>query len=286
MTRLIGPHGELRDFFHRPGDPAPPTGQYQPPRQWGRRVLLAADGFKPTIGTPPLTGRNTLIETHDLGRTYPINVQVRFAQSDAQGNPILPFTPAFPPSLTAGHLVNLTVRRGSDEVAPVAVDTYQLLADLTGSAGQTIPFDIITGRSLGVDIEFPDIGGTPVGLWVEAIATIVTDISEQDKIKGWKTSLIQGVLGPAISPANVVLLPAHPDRAQFVVVNMSANADLIVCFGPGANWGPPNVVGSVVLPRNMFATYESPVGGYRGIVTGSWTAGAVGGALVTEGTYY
>ena len=257
-------------------------------RQWGRRVLLAANGFAPAIGTPPLTGVNTLIETHDLGRTYPINVQLRFAESDTDGNAILPFSAAFPTSFVSQFGCRFTVRRGTDMVAPVTSDEYIVQNPFGGTAGQVLPFDIVTARSLGVDVEFFDTGsGLPEGIWVEAIATIVTDIGDQNKIQGYGVSTLQGVLAAVATPANTVLLPAHADRRQFVVVNTSTNADMILCFGEGASWGPPNVVGTIILPKNTFATYQSPVGGYTGIVSASWNDPAPnGGALVTEGTYF
>lgn len=279
--------GQLRDFEAFPGD-EPPSFFQNPDsmaQQWGRRILLTVNDF--IANNPNPTNVATMIQTGDLGAAHPINVQLRFAQADSNGNPILPFTPAWPVSLTTGNVLTVNVRRGNDPVAPVTIDTYQLAADATGTAGPVLPFDIVTTRSLGIDVEYDFPGGFANGVWVEAVATIVTTLSRQNQIFGWAVASQEGVLPSVASPASRVLLTAHADRQQFVITNTSTNADLILSFAPTASWGPPVIVGSIILPKNTFARYESPVGGYNGIVSGSWNNAAPdGGALVSEGTFF
>lgn len=146
----------------------------------------------------------------------------------------------------------------------------------TGAAGSVLPFDIVTARSLGLDIQ---LNNATSDLWVESIATEVEDISTQNKILGWNAGTVRFMGQAAIFSQ---FLFAHPDRVQFVICNTSVNANLWIGFGVIPVVG---AVGSLVLPKNTFATYESPVGGWRGDVFGVWDAAGIGGALVTEGVF-
>jgi hypothetical protein len=130
-------------------------------------------------------------------------------------------------------------------------------------------------------------GTTDTAVWVETIAAVVSDVAVANRLVGttransfFQTAAVFG------SPAHVVLLFPSAGRAQFTIVNTSVNSDLLLKFGNGnANWATLN--GSIVLPRGQFATYESPVGGFRGRVDATWSDPAPdGGAIVTEMGYF
>jgi len=270
--------GELLDFTPLRGD-SPEAHDVSKRggarRRWGNRVLLSTNPLIPASGAVRATA--TLIDTGDLGQARAINLQMRFASVVAgfSGQAFLPFSPRAN-AFAAGLTLTVNVRRGTDPQAPPTVDSFAM-----PQQGLILPFDIVTARTFGVDVVLS--GGTGA-IWVEAVATVVEDIATANKVPGWAVSA-PAFFASVASPAQVVLLPAFAARAQFIIVNTSTNADMIVKFGNGATWVGPS--GSVVLPKNMFASYESPVGGYSGIVTGSWNNGAPdGGAIITEGTYF
>jgi hypothetical protein len=228
----------------------------------------------------------TVIDVRDLDRTYPINVQLQFASVDAAGNPVLPFSPVWP-FLGGGEKLDIIVRRGTDPNAGVVENDFTLQSFGT-QAGDVWPFDVITARTLGIECRFSNGGAGADAIWVQAIATIVDDVATRDKVIGWPTAISAGAGGfiaAVATPGNALLLRQHAQRAQFFIVNTSTNADLLLGFGQAPSWAGPT--GNLILPANTAATYESPVGGFRGEVRGSWNNGAPnGGALVTEGLYY
>lgn len=272
-SEIFGPNGELRDFEGRPGDPRPPGNILNAAvrRRWGNRVLLSTD----TVTYPKARNTATFVDTGDVGRTAQFNTQFRFALDNGLGSPILPFSyvnPTRPP----GTSLNMTIRRGVDSDAPLTIDPGFM--DLTKN--DTAPFDTVPGRSLGIDIQLVSTGAVSA-LWIEVMSTVVDDQSRGSQLESWGTQVSSQVV--AANVASVQLLPSHFGRAQFIIVNTSTNADLWISFG-----GTPVVNGNatLVLPRNIFASYESPIGGFRGIINGIWSAGATGSALCTEGLIY
>lgn len=250
---------------------------------WGQRVLLS--NIAALINAPPFAKlRATVLELPDAGRPRPIAVQMRFAfnSTSSGNNPLLPFSPIWPASPPLATL-RVTLRRGLDPQASVSVETKTI-----GAFPQQFPWDILVQRNLGIDVEL--VGGTPTSIWIETVAAPVDLPAWRDQIKGWNRNVTTpaNFVAAVASPAQVTLLAANEARAQFIIVNTSTNADMIIDLGGGlggASWVIPT--GSIVLPRNLFASYESPIGGFSGgPITASWTAAPNGGALVTEGAYF
>jgi hypothetical protein len=293
---LIGPAGELRDYIPKAGD-LPPDAFVRglsTRQRWGRRVQLRSTTY--TVNSNPqslLSPRATLIATQPLARDYPINIQMRFAPAGiAPGNPVaMPNSASFSyiNPVVLGATLRITLRRGIDPNAPVGVEEFDMPF---GTANDMVPFDVITAKELGVDVELI---GTDTSLWVEAWATIVHDVERLNLIPGY--GFTQGPLGGAglqvtavADPAFATLLVARKARTQFFIVNTSA-ANMAVLFNGtppqptsgGPTFGPP-ARATFVLPGGSFAVYESPYGGYNGVVTATWEGAApTGGALVTEG---
>lgn len=285
MSRVVGPYGDLQDYIGRTGDPSPATirpGHPSRRQRWGNRVKLSNN---PNGVFGPAKGSATVIDTGDLGRTHLFLVQMRFAAIAADGTPALPFFDEWPLSNTT---LTINVRRGVDDLAPVAIDQFVMGQN---GVGDTLPFDVLAARDIGVDLVL----GNPAGqtsLWVEAITTIVTTPPIEAEVIGWPLRFGGTQIAAVATPGNVRLMASHNARAQFIIVNTSTNADLILSLDKSvipatgsATWGPPPV-GSIILPKNVFATYESPVGGWRGEVWGSWNNAAPdNGAMVTEGLF-
>lgn len=279
---LFGPDGQLRDYMPRPGDPQPPPGhvdQTSHRQRWGQRVWLNTD---PTVPTQkPFTRPSaTVVDTGDLGRSHLIDVQFRFALTNTTtGNAELPFVPTWSSGNSVG--LKISVKRGLDPQATVAEDTYFIVENTTNM----VPFDIVAARSLTINVELTLPGGNLGQVWLDCIATIVDDVSTKDRVIGYPVGGV-GVFVPAVaSPGRATIAAASSKRVQFIVVNTSTNANLILSFDSAASWVGPH--GNIVLPANSFATYESPIGGYSGIVTGSWDVAVPnGGALVSSGSYF
>jgi hypothetical protein len=280
---LFSRRGDLQDFVPLPGDPAYVAKITSKAQRWGSRFLLSTDPALLNSRPPRARNKVTAIDTGTLPRTHQIHVQMRFALNGANDNPILPFTPSCPLSPGIAAQLQVNVRRGTDEQGATTSDAFGV-----DSAIGVLPFDIMPARSMGIDLALTAAGLTTV--WVETIATIVNEPAARDKIIGWPrlsaATAPQALVAAVASPASVQFFRDRADRAQFIIVNTSANADLILSFGVAdATWVGP--VGAIVLPMNGFFSYESPVGGWRGRVTGSWNhAAPTGGALVTEGVYY
>lgn len=265
---IIRPDGQLNDFDEqRPGDPRPPnvfTDKKRARTGWGSIRKLERNTSN---------NKATVISIDDLGRSYPINVQLRFALDDGHGNPALPWVNTY--SDVSGNLT-ITRRRGLSPDGAVSQDIFTM-DGATGVAGSVLPFDIVTARSLGLDIQ---LNNAAADLWIESIATEVEDISTQNKILGWNAGSVRFL---AQSNVFTQFLFAHPDRVQFIICNTSTTGDLYLGFGVIPVVGG---VGTMVLPKNTFATYESPVGGWRGDVFGVWDVVGAGSALITEGVFF
>jgi hypothetical protein len=246
-------------------------------QKWGGRYLISDDAALNNTGTPR---RVTILNTGDLGIPTPINVQLRFALNIAANRqPALPFVY---PCHGGISLVRVTVRRGVDETSGMTTDIYNL------SVNDVLPIDIITARLLQVEVEVTGFGSGST-TWVEAIATPVSEIGPINQVHPWSVPRNPAFI--ATTAAETTLLAANSDRGQFFIVNTSTDADLMVQLGKGPNglgptWGPPPR-GTYVLPRNMFAVYESPTpAGYKGTVFGIWSGAGTGGALIHEGTVF
>lgn len=251
---------------------------------WGKRVLLVTDpvGYAPYLAGHAPKNVDTIVDTGKLAQSMPVHVTVRFAAASTDnGAPILPFTENV--VSTAGNGVGLyfAIRRGVDMLAPTTVDRYIMPVGANNFTRDRVPFDVVESRELGVDVELlcPGNPTNPAtALWVEAIATPVDYPSPQKVFPGYTGVMVP--LPVAASPAAVILMPPRAGRRQFYIVNTSTNANLWVLFGDFAVVGQS----TVVLPANQFATYESPVGCFTGLVTGIWdNAAPNGAAMVTEG---
>jgi hypothetical protein len=280
----------LRDFIPRPGDARPTIGRRNDSaaQKWGGRFLLSNDPA--VIGTN--VGRHaTLVSTGDLGLPTPVSVQLRFAPNIAGPGginaPLLPFRNAVVGGVNKWIV---SVRRGVDQTAPVTQDDYNLFVGVP--SGDTLPFDVVTVRTLGVDIEAADLGSTG-SAWVEAVAAPVCHIGAKSVVHPWDIVSVQSA--HALAAAQVVIV-ANQDRAQFYLCNTSTNSDMLIGFvaetpdqvvPPGALPVWPATRGAFVLPRNQFAVYESPAGNvFKGHVTAVRSGAGDGFLLATEGTIY
>ena len=293
---LIDHRGRLFDFELVPGDAryAEAAGvRHGVRRRWGNRQLLAVQvDQNPNLGGLVAKTSATLIDTGDLGGSYPINVQVRFALvNPANGQPVLPITDLNPfvGGIGAPEIdLIFTIRRGVDPQAPVTQDRY-LMPDI-GRLSDAPPFDTITTRTLGVDVAISQHGlpSNPArllsNLWVEAIAVVNDQVSVKDTLPGYTELMIEKFVPATATAPGVVLLRAHVARCQFFVQNTSKNADLILQFG-GLSLPVSSTNGTMILPAGGANIYESPIGGWAGQVNGIWVGAPLdGGAFVTEGT--
>jgi hypothetical protein len=259
-------------------------------QKWGGRFLLS------NLGVPGSTTRATVIQTGNLATPTPINVQLRFAQNDpglGGGNrAILPFDY---PVHGGVVLLRVTVRRSSSQTASPTVDTYLM------GPNDVFPIDTITASVLGIEVDFPDPVGSGSTTWVEAIATPVCDIGPTNKVYPYNVAANSRFV--ATNAVAVSLFPANSDRVQFFITNTSTDADLLVQFGLGPNnalptWAP-NPLGTLILPRNQFAVYESlapvtfkglqgfnGIPNARGTIYGIWSNAGTGGAMLYEGTAF
>ena len=294
MASPISADGRLLDFEPLPGDePYSLETQHRGSsrrRRWGNRVLLAVEPQNnPNLGGQNATKSATLIDTGDLGRCVPINIQVRFALvNPTTGAPILPLRDINSP---VGSLLDppvkltLNVRRGVDENSTITEDIYTMpsLNQILDSA----PFDTITTRSLGLDVAISQDGATPAqqrisNVWIEAVATIVDQVGVRDTLPGY-VDLNESKF-TAASSTRVVLAQQHVSRCQFFLVNTSKNADLYVLFGNSAN--PSTTLFTIVLPKGGANVYESPLGGWAGDLVGFWVGSPLdGGAMFSGGSY-
>ncbi len=289
MSRYVDARGELRDFIPRPGDPVPTVGRRNDSarQKWGGRYLIS--NLIDNVGA-----RATVISTGNLILPTSLNVQLRWSRNvtlSGTRQPELPFT--YP---VHGGVVVATVhvRRSVDPTSPPTQDTYSL------GPNDVFPIDMITARELGVDVELPNVGSGST-TWVEAICTPVHDVGPTNKVYPYNVAQNPRFVATTIMPT--ALLTPNSDRVQFFITNTSTNADLLLQFGAGPNlalptWAP-NPLGTLILPRNQFACYESmspftfkgrpnpdaspPI---RGQVYGVWSNAGDGGAMIYEGTAF
>lgn len=276
---LIDPRtGELRDYRRFPGDNPPQyfQGEGAEADRWGNRILMEINQPDGAHSGPVDT--QPLVDIRTLAKTVPIDLQLRFALPDASGSPILPFSTVWP-FTGGGEQLVVTVRRTADPLSAPTEDTLTV----TDQGSRVFPWDIFTSRTFNVQAAFSDafVTGLPQKVWVEAIATQVTDIASRSEIQGWGL-VNQQTFVPA-NLANVQLLQGRADRRQFIICNTSTAGNLYINFNNIASATTPQAV--MVLPAGSFATYEAPPGGFTGNVFGVWDDDTDGGALVTDGVY-
>jgi len=290
--------GHLEDFRHRQGDERSGSPGVAPgaAQKWGARTLLSnfQSLNQPAVGTgernpKPTVKRATFVRTQDLGVPMPLNLQVRFAVNDQgnvrRGNPILPFEY---PLVGSATRIKVTIRRGIDPSSSPTIDDYFI------GVNEVLPIDTITARELGVEIEAVGPAAIPndpdsTTAWVEAICSPVQDIGPTNKIHPW--AVADNPAFKATSATASALLAANTQRVQFFIQNTSTNADLLLQFGLGPNNDVPvfgaTPKGSFILPRNIFAVYESPCPcGFKGTVFGIWSNAGDGGAIVHQGLVF
>jgi hypothetical protein len=294
--RPISRSGTLQDFLPRPGDPRPTIGNRNDSsaQKWGGRFLLSND---PVFNAQGVKNKVTLIATGDLGIPTPLSVQLRFAPNIATSvggvppkfthAPLLPFKNAVVGGVNRWLV---TVRRGIDQTTPITEDQYNLFIGVP--SGDTLPFDVATVRSLGVDIEATTLLG-PGLAWVEAVVAPVAHIGAKNVVHPW--DIVSKQSAHALAASQVVLV-ANQDRAQFYLCNTSTNSDMLIGFisetpdqvvpaGSLPAW--PATRGAFVLPQNMFAVYESPTGNcFKGHVAAVRSGAGDGFLLATEGTVF
>jgi hypothetical protein len=288
---LIDERGRLSDFEPRTGDEsyARMVGiKDGRRRRWGNRCLLAVEpNQNPYLGGLVARPSVTLIDTGDLGQSYPINIQVRFALVDPSNGqavmPIADINPSIGDVLADPVSLVFTIRRGVDPLAPVTQDIYNM-PDLAARF-DCAPFDTIVTRTLGLDVAIVQPGATATqrrksNLWIEAVASINDQVGIRDTVPGF--TAVSNLFRHA-SKISILLLPERFARCQFIICNTSKNADLYVLFG---NAAASTTNATFVLRAGNGNVYESPVGAYVGNIQGIWDGAPLdGGALVTTGSF-
>lgn len=278
---LMGPTGVIEDFIPRPGDS--PYVPKEKRGRWGRRILLTD---LPNLA-PGRSASATIVDTGDMGKDFAVAINIRFGVVDFANpnNQPTVFTAQNP--ITPGGVLTIKVRRGISTDAPVAVDTYTMVI---GTASDIVPFDIFLGRAVAVDISISGLAA----IWIEAIASIVDQISPRTAVQGQVTIQQNTRIPVTATPLNWgnILLPARRNRAWWAVTNLSAAQPLILSFDANANFAAAGAeVGIIIVAPGgrtgaAGSRYESPMGGWNGLVTGSWAAAdAAGGALITETSF-
>ena len=278
------------------GDPWHESG-YNPlgnrRQRWGARVLLGMNATGATALPLDIMAKQTFVDTQQLGINMPIDVRARFApvQDIATANLV---AGRFDPDLdrtgiTIGYSLVFTIRRAVDPLATVTTDVYTMSAggNTLGQFGNVLPFDILSEQFLGIDVELVPVGGsdglpgTGIALWVELLASPVTQIGTADKVTAYPFARVNAF--PTDAVAATLLLRPRAGRAQFIVVNTSTTSNLYLFFAPGGSI----LQATVVLPKNTFARYDSPIGGcWGGFVSCIWDIAGDGGVFITEGSYY
>jgi hypothetical protein len=261
--------------------------------KWGGRNLLSNDPALlnrptgPSVFGPSSNGQvvsATLIQIADLGRPRQINLQLRFAPVISSTNT----TPRLPFSYDVVGGVNkyrVTVRRTVDRQAGPVEEVFELFPQ------DTLPLDIVLARELTVVVEALTLG-SPGQAWVECAAALVSEPGPRNLWHPW--DIVQVQRFELTSAIGQRLIVENKDRYQFTVCNTSTDADLLIGFAsptpdkvlpPVPVW--PGTNGAFVLPRNMFAVYESPpMTCFKGNVMGVWSNAGNGGALLMEGTVF
>lgn len=250
-------------------------------KTWGKRVLLATVPTAPAPYLLPYSPKSfdTVIDTGPIGISCPVHVEVRFAlPSPVDGSPVLPFSQLLrTPVLGNNALLNFTLRRGIDELAPVTVDKTSLGVGLNNHVVDRAWFDVVNCSNLGLDVELTGNADPTSALWVEAVATPI-DFPTKREIIGGYLGTVQSTVAAFAGPVALQLLPARVARRQLFVINTSTKADLWLYF-----YGL--TCPAVIIPKGGTARYESATDSFCGLVFGCWHGDPApdGQALITEG---
>ncbi len=255
------PDSYVREVLGRAGD-APVPGNTR--NRWGQRVLLGGD--------QPVS--KTFVATKVFEAPLPWAVAFRFSLDGTT------WTAAVPAGYT--DFVQITVLKGIDEQSAPAQEFVEL------AAGQTQPFCSLIAQSLQVSVRIvPDSGPTVTPLWVECVATIVSNVDCADIIP--PPTVIPSAILPSFTNrfpavANVIYATGpDPTRALLTVVNRST-ATLFLLLGPTINIGAGTEHFTIALPGSVNAGYE--VLNYRGRYELVFDAtDAAGYGLQTVGVY-
>lgn len=248
-------------------------------QKWGGRYAISNWAADNNAG---INRQVTCVQTGDLGEPVPLNLQIRFAGlaspvGQLGVSPVLPFQY---PAVGSLSRVRVTIRRGSDPSASPTVDTYDV------PTGFVLPIDIVTARSLGVEVEAVGFTADDTRGFIEAIVAPVTTVGPRNTAYPWSAPEDASFI--ATSAVATSLLGANSDRQQFTICNTSTDADLMLQLGLGPSGDLPRWLptprGSFVLPRNQFAVYESPAGNCcKATIFGIWSNAGNGGALIHAG---
>jgi len=214
----------------------------------------------------------TLITTQMFPINMPIAYQLRWAL-----RPTGPFTPALPAPID-GVRVQL--------LKSIDLRTGQADEEFTLFGGQAQPSCVLICRKLSILMtSLVGEGGANVSIQAAVCPVQNIDCNElRGRGDGYALITQQHFTQTQLATPIVVLAP-NSRRAQFFVQNQSTNSDVIVQMGTDAAFGPPPV-GVMILPAGINGIYESPIGGWTGPVSISFSNGTGdGGALITEGTF-
>lgn len=258
---------ELRDALRRHNRSRMPGRD-----RYGDRTLLASGVIVPAGSRK----RSTIIDT-DIW-PYPVvwAVRLRFQSALPLGNP----------SIREDAWGFLPVSGGVTAIVRRAVDDMAGLTDELYTVGLNFP-QFHLAKKLVIDLQMADEEGGAQD-FAEAIAVPICDIdgsvlggSLAGELGGYGTTNFSRVA--ATTTGNTTLLASNQFRRQFFIQNNSAQT-LAVKLGSGAATTAGSENWTFLLTGGSDAVYESPIGGYTGIVTGVWfAADAAGEALITEG---
>lgn len=240
--------------------------------RWGNRTLLAS-GIN---NIPGSRKRATVVDTESLVVPTVWAVRTRFQSALPTGNPVIDESRWGPLPQSGG--VSAIVRRALDENATLTDERY--------TVGLNMP-EFYLAKKLMIDFQMEDDEG-PTSDFVECIAVPVCCVDGSvlgtglaGDLGGYGTTVVTRVAVTTID--NSLLLNANQFRRQFYIQNNSTQT-LAVKLGSGASDNAGAESWTFLLPGGANACYESPIGGYTGIITGVWFgADAAGEALITEG---
>ena len=240
---------------------------------WGSRQLLTND---------PLAGSRgraiaTMVSTDLLRVPKPIALQFRFQGPAVAATNFQLLDSGW--QLFAPVDLRVTINRGIDVLGGATTDVVDV------PVGEQVPIALVLAHKLTVTVALNT--GSTTGFWCEVIAAPLDAVDFSallggpgGELGGYGTANVTRV---AAAAADTLLLNSNDARRQFLIVNNSVQ-DLAVKFGLAPSLGAGAESFSVLLPGGVSAQYESPIGGYTGVVRGIWAAAdAAGEALVTEG---
>lgn len=233
---------------------------------WGKVVHLVP--FASVNGTLRTVAA---VQTEVAPRPFPWAIQARFSRDG------ITYTPTIPASWTGQLAIDI--------IKSFDVKTGPMRERFILDPGDGLPVCALISRSLTVNVSL--LGENALELWVALVVCPTTQI-DCAELRGPAAEIPIGYtdLGIARFPAQTAtptIYIAHPRRAMFTIVNMSA-ANLFVALSGIVNITPGTEVASIVLPGNASAAYS--VINFRGTISFRFDADdATGYALVSEGRY-